>query len=170
MKYIILSPRKVAQRISDTNPNLDGVTSIEVTDEVATSVQAIMTAKEMPLYINGSFVSRKSLILSYKSVAWNENTSEWDVTELPISVPTEASMWAFREVVFIDDGLRPAYDAFMSALSGQDPATHERINNFIEYGNYVVRASPTLVSLAGALGKDSAYVDSVFIRAAKKAL
>lgn len=38
--------------------------------------------------------------------------------------------------------------------------------NFLEYGNFVERQSPTLASIAALLGKTDAEIDAFFIRAA----
>jgi hypothetical protein len=170
MKYAILSERKTVLRLRDTEPVVQGVVAVEVTDEVAASIQSILDAKEQPIYTDGTFVSMKSLIVSGKMVRFNEETKEWDITTRPISVPKEVPMWAFREVIFLDDGLRSTYDGFMSVLQSQNQPLYEKVNNYIEYGNFIVRSSPTLAALAQSIGKDSSYIDDVFIRASKKSL
>lgn len=87
-----------------------------------------------------------------------------DFTPLPTRpspVPSTVPLWAFREVLMDDGLLAPVLAAVQT-----DP----RVLNFLEYGNFVDRASPALATLAAQLGKTDAEVDEFFRRAADKRL
>jgi hypothetical protein len=80
-----------------------------------------------------------------------------------VSVPASVTLWALR-VILADDGLlQPILDYITTV---QHAPTKHRLTQFIEYGNYVERDSPTLAGIAALLKKTDAGIDVVFIRAA----
>jgi hypothetical protein len=77
--------------------------------------------------------------------------------------PKEVTLWALR-VILSDDGVLPLIMGYIHSLP--DGAEKTRLTQFIEYGNYVDRASPTLAGIAALLNKTDAEIDDVFVRAA----
>lgn len=76
-------------------------------------------------------------------------------------VPSEVPLWAFRATLSEDNLLQ----AVKAAVAGSAVLTE-----FLEYGNFVERKSPTLAALASQLGKTEADVDELFRRAKSKKL
>lgn len=74
----------------------------------------------------------------------------------PEPVPAEVPLWAFRQVL-IEDSLLAT---ILAAVEG-----NAVLVNFLEYGNFVDRASPSLATIAAQLGKTDAEVDQIFRRA-----
>ena len=101
-----------------------------------------------------------------------ENTDEWaeyqawlaegntplPAPPIPIVVPQQVPMWAVRTVL-AQDNLFDQAQALVTASS--DIA----LKNIWEYGNYALRLSPAINSLAVALGLTSEQVDQMFIAA-----
>lgn len=82
-------------------------------------------------------------------------------------VPSEVPLWAFREVLIEFSLLNTLLDAISQI---QDTITRARLTNFLEYGNYIVRSSPTVNSLGAALGKSPEEIDELFRIASGKQL
>lgn len=84
----------------------------------------------------------------------------------PKPVPSEVPLWAFRSAL-LDAGL---LDSVMSAIQSLPAQQSAQLLNFIEYGNYISRNSPSLISLAQALNKTSEEIDEMFRIANNKKL
>jgi hypothetical protein len=84
-----------------------------------------------------------------------------DLAARPRPVPRSVPLWAFRQVLIEDDLLA----TILAAI-----AADAVLLNFLEYGNFVDRASPSLAALAAQLGKTETEVDELFRRAAAKRL
>lgn len=78
------------------------------------------------------------------------------VEEQHIYTPTEVPLWAFRQVLIEDGMLDPILEKI------KDNAV---LINFLEYGNYVTRSSPSLTTIANQFNKSSAEIDELFRRA-----
>jgi hypothetical protein len=75
-------------------------------------------------------------------------------------------LWAFRAAL-ADADLLTSVIAIVEAQTGQAKSD---LIAFVEYGNFVDRASPSLAKLAAALGKNKDEVDALFHAAARKEL
>lgn len=79
----------------------------------------------------------------------------------PAPIPHEVPMWAIRAVLDLA-GLTAPINAILAQLPEPDRTV---VNRVWEYGNYIRRDSPAIVSLTVALGKTAAEVDAYFVAA-----
>lgn len=161
MKYAILGPRNAINRVRDTAPTAPEVRFVEIADEQAESVALMLAERQMPIWLSDEVVSRLSVIASGDRLQWDEETKELTRVTPPLPVPAEVPLWAFRQVL-IEDGLLAG---ILAAVSSNAVLT-----NFLEYGNFVSRGSPSLAQMAAQLGKTSDEVDDYFRRAAALSL
>jgi hypothetical protein len=74
-------------------------------------------------------------------------------------VPPQIPLWAFRTALKTL-GWWANVQALLANLPEPDKSV---LTEFIEYGNFVQRSSPSLAQIAVALNKTSAQVDEVFV-------
>ena len=88
----------------------------------------------------------------------------WTETFEPeIEVPEKVPLWAFREVL-IDEEL---FDVSMDKINELPDKIKRKAINFLEYGNYIHRNSPTVEMLGQMVGKSKTEIDTLFINADK---
>lgn len=88
-------------------------------------------------------------------------------TEIPPTldpIPREIPLWSFRSILIQDGLLQDVLD-----IVSQEPDANKRavLTSFLEYGNTILRNSPTLKSIALILNKTEQDIDDVFRRASK---
>ena len=154
MNYAILGPRHAILNVRDTAPR-DGILYVELTDEQAAQAAAIKADKKLPIWLDNTVTSREAVRASGFRVVWSEEQEKLVKVALP--PPASVPLWAFRQVL-IEDGLLPT---ILAAVQGNVVLT-----NFLEYGNFVDRSSPSLAAIATQLNKTSDEVDQMFRRAA----
>lgn len=76
----------------------------------------------------------------------------------PQPIPQQVPMWAVRTVL-------AAHDIFDEANAAITVSDNAALKNIWEYGNYAVRSSAAIASLAAALGLTDEQVDAFFIEA-----
>jgi hypothetical protein len=152
MKYAILGPQDSISRVRDTAPPA-GVRHVEVTDEQAAAIAGLTR----PIWLDGQPTTRADVLATGDRVRWDADLGKLvRFTPPPPAPPAAVPLWAFRQVL-IEEGLLASVQAAV--------AQSATLTNFLEYGNFVDRASPALASLATALGKTPADVDAMFRRA-----
>lgn len=88
----------------------------------------------------------------------------WTETFEPeIEVPEKVPLWAFRQVL-IDEEL---FDVSMDKINELPDKIKRKAINFLEYGNYIHRNSPTVEMLGQMVGKSKTEIDTLFINADK---
>jgi hypothetical protein len=152
MKFAVIGPQGHINRIADTEPTsvMEGATVQQITDEQAEAVVAGRTSTPRVVYV----WEAGELITFAERVARRQAAR-------PQPVPESVPLWSLRQVL-MEDGL---LDTILAAV--QNNAV---LLNFLEYGNYVNRDSPSLAALAAQLERTSDEVDNLFRRAATKKL
>lgn len=87
---------------------------------------------------------------------------QWVIVDLPKPpVPDEIPLWAFRAILRINN-LKENVETIIDSLP--EPTRSLAIEQY-EYGNYIVRSHPLVVSLGEQLGLTSDDIDNLFINA-----
>ena len=152
MKYAILGPQDRINRVRDTAPP-DGIRHVQITDEQATAIAALIA----PIWLDGAPTTRAAVLASGDRLRWDADLGKLVRFAPPLPrPPATVPLWAFRQVL-IEDGLLATVQVAVAKSAA--------LTNFLEYGNFVDRASPALAQLATGLGKSSDEVDALFRRA-----
>lgn len=93
--------------------------------------------------------------LTQEEIAEQETLAQAIASELATHVPMQVPMWAVRTVLQ-NDGL---FDQAQSLITSSND---NALKNIWEYGNFAVRNSATINSLASALNLTSDQVDQMF--------
>jgi hypothetical protein len=87
---------------------------------------------------------------------------KWVIVDLPKPpVPDEIPLWAFRSILRLNN-LKTNVETMIDSLP--EPARSLAIEQY-EYGNYIARFHPLVVSLGEQLGLTSDDIDNLFINA-----
>jgi hypothetical protein len=83
----------------------------------------------------------------------------WKVVDIIITVPSEIPLWSFRTMIR-KMGLKTSVETLINQLpeeQKQDALEHW------EYGNYIVRNHPLIISIGLQLALSEQEIDNVFI-------
>ena len=98
-----------------------------------------------------------------QTVHWNNDIKQWITEIIPKNIPTEIPLWAFRNVLRINN-LKTNVENFINALP--EPQKSLVLDQY-EYGNVIVRTHPLVQSLGNQLGLSSDDIDNLFISASQ---
>ena len=101
-------------------------------------------------------------IWDFDNKRYFEGATEEELLEAR-KVPQQVPLWAFREVL-IDEEL---FDVAMDKINELPDKIKRKAINFLEYGNYIHRNSPTVEMLGQMVGKSKTEIDTLFINADK---
>lgn len=160
MKHAILTPRKVIMRVLDAPNNR----TTEITDEQAEQALALIEAKRMPILFEGVITDQRTEMEARNRFRFDEELGDWVRTPIPLPVPQEITAWQASAALKLTPlGNDTLYDAVVAAFAAM-PDSPEKVvaQTAFEKDAKFVRASPTIASIATALGLTSAQVDDLF--------
>jgi hypothetical protein len=161
MKYVILGPRKAITRILDEEN--DRTTAIS--NAKAQLAQEIKNDGDIPFLIDNQVTSRKLEREKGNMMRWNEETESWNITPVPVPVPRKITSWQARAALKLTShGDGKLFDAVEAALNAL-PEGDQKIVILTAWQNNAnfERNSPTITSLAEAIGLTKEQVDGLFI-------
>ena len=148
MKYAIVNtntPRSRVQRISDTDPVSleDGVISVEITDELGTTIQ---NANEPYFYVNSNFITRDQLPITDEMKSRKKKILAKLRWEAEFGGFTEPNSGMF---VRTDERTRTLLNAAMLRINANP--NYEMQNWKTADGNFITLQASTIVALDTAV-------------------
>jgi hypothetical protein len=119
-------------------------------------VQLYDNFDEIPSYNSSTQHISQSISIDYENKLYNHH---YTVIDNPAVVPDEIPLWAFRSSLALN-GLLTNIQTLIDGLPEPDKTV--AIIQW-EYGNYIVRNHPLIISLSSQLGLTETQVNNIFI-------
>jgi hypothetical protein len=161
MKYAILGPRHGILNVRDTLLIQDRP-HVEITDEQAATVAALVADKKLPIWLNDDVTTREAQRAAGFRVQWNEAEGKLETVAIVAPVPQEVPAWRIKAAADVA-GYTEDIEEFLEGLPAEVRPYALRVWND---GNVIERNAPTTLAVAAHLELTPEQVDEWFRQAA----